>query len=97
MKVELKGNTGEGTGCTQLIALDPHQLMFGLVQISYTKSLELKIGNRGSVSFDILTIKISSDQEKPVPQYILKNIVEDTLPKLYAVLIKIWLKQKMRV
>lgn len=30
-------------------------------------------------------------------KYILKNIVEDTLPKLYNVLIKIWLKQKMRV
>ena len=30
-------------------------------------------------------------------KHILKNIVEDTLPKLYAVLIKIWLKQKMRV
>lgn len=30
-------------------------------------------------------------------KYIFKNIIEDTLPKLYAVLIKIWLKQKMRV
>jgi len=30
-------------------------------------------------------------------KYIFKNIIEDTLPKLYAVLIKIWLKQKMKV
>ena len=30
-------------------------------------------------------------------KYIFKNIIEDTLPKLYAALIKIWLKQKMRV
>jgi len=30
-------------------------------------------------------------------KYIFKNIIEDTLPKLYAVLIKIWLKRKMGV
>ena len=30
-------------------------------------------------------------------KYIFKNIIEDTLPKLYIILIKIWVKQKMKV
>jgi len=30
-------------------------------------------------------------------KYIFKNIIEDTLPKLYTILIKIWVKQKMKV
>jgi glycosyltransferase involved in cell wall biosynthesis len=30
-------------------------------------------------------------------KYIFKNIIEDTLPKLHIILIKIWVKQKMKV
>jgi len=30
-------------------------------------------------------------------KYIFKNVIEDTLPKLYTILIKIWLKQKMKI
>ena len=30
-------------------------------------------------------------------KYIFKNMIEDTLPKLYIILIKIWVKQKMKI